>query len=128
MLTAPDGYSRKRKCTVPTRTKRNPPDCYRRHFRYRPMSIDEGRNLDWSSSLHALFQDGEIMRVRQNGAVKTWKRDPNRVEIPVKFGAYSRGQFRSVSQSDGTMSDLVVLLDEHGNPTQSEDSATVETE
>jgi hypothetical protein len=128
MLTAPDGYSRKRRCRVPTRSKRNPPDCYARFFRYRPMTIEEGKNLSWYDSLHVLFQDGEIMRVRQNGAVKTWKRDPNRVEIPIKYGARSDGQFRSVSQSDGTMSALVVLLDENGNPTQSEDSATIETE
>lgn len=126
MKTAPDGYSRKRNCSVPSRVKRNPDSCYRRLFRYRPMTIEEARNLSWSDTLRVLFPDGEIMRVRRNGETKTWKRDPNRVEIPVKYGARSDGQFRAVSQSDGTMASLIVLLDANGNPTDSEEEAAIE--
>jgi hypothetical protein len=32
--------------------------------------------------------DGTPLRVRQNGACKTWKRTPDRFELPVKHGLY----------------------------------------
>jgi hypothetical protein len=38
--------------------------------------------------LYTLDQQGFMARVRRNGQVKTWKRDPSRVEIPLKFGMY----------------------------------------
>jgi hypothetical protein len=35
--------------------------------------------------------DGSAQRWRVNGAVKTWKRNPERVQIPVKHGLYDYG-------------------------------------
>ena len=32
--------------------------------------------------------DGSRLRVRRNGKTRTWKRDLNRFEIPVKYGLY----------------------------------------
>ena len=32
--------------------------------------------------------DGSAQRWRVNGKVKTWKRNPEKVQIPVKFGLY----------------------------------------
>ena len=32
--------------------------------------------------------DGSPQRWRVNGQVKTWKRDPSRVKVPVKHGLY----------------------------------------
>lgn len=32
--------------------------------------------------------DGTPVRYRVNGSVRTWKRDPNRIEIPLKYGLY----------------------------------------
>jgi len=90
------------------------------------MTIAEARAITWNTPLWVLFQDGEIMSVRLNGSVKTWVRDQNRVEVPLKFGAHARGQFRSVSQSDGTMSDLIVLLDASGNRTDNETYAVTQ--
>ncbi len=31
-------------------------------------------------------RDGSALRARANGKVKTWKRDPNRFQVPVKHG------------------------------------------
>lgn len=31
---------------------------------------------------------GDAKQVRRNGNIKRWKRDANRVEIPVKYGLY----------------------------------------
>lgn len=47
------------------------------------LSPDFGRR-----QLYFQDQQGFMARVRRNGAVKTWKRDPSRIEIPVKFGMY----------------------------------------
>jgi hypothetical protein len=32
-----------------------------------------------------------ITRVRQSGAIKTWKRTPGKFRMPVKFGLYESG-------------------------------------
>lgn len=33
--------------------------------------------------------DGSRLRARRNGATRTWKRAPERYEIPVKHGMYN---------------------------------------
>jgi uncharacterized protein YjhX (UPF0386 family) len=39
---------------------------------------------------HALItsNNGDVIRVKVNGSVKTWKRDNNRFSVPVKYGLY----------------------------------------
>lgn len=32
--------------------------------------------------------DNKARRVKVNGAVRLWKRDPNRIEVPCKYGLY----------------------------------------
>lgn len=34
------------------------------------------------------MNDGSAKNIRRNGAIKRWKREAGRVEIPVKFGIY----------------------------------------
>ena len=53
-------------------------------------AIDAGRV--WTAMSH-----GKYWRVRRNGATQTWKRDPNRFRIPVKFGLKGYGQ---ITESD----------------------------
>ena len=36
-------------------------------------------------------RDGSPVRVRVNGACKTWKREPDRFQLPVKQGLYAYG-------------------------------------
>lgn len=36
-------------------------------------------------------KDGSPLRVRVNGATKTWKTRPTEFKIPVKYGLYSYG-------------------------------------
>ena len=59
--------------------------------RYRRLTLAEIRAL----SGHALVirNDGKVAQVKINGAVKTWKRDPSRVEVPVKYGLYEYARF-----------------------------------
>jgi len=95
----------------------------KRTFRYRPMTLEEAKSLPYGRLLHALAHNGVIRRVRANGAVKTWKRDASRIEVPLKYGMYEA--FRDSSRNGKTMEYLIVLLDSAGQPTQSEEAATV---
>lgn len=56
------------------------------------ITLDEAKNLQVGQILHHTKdknRDGSPRRWRVNGAVKTWKRNPNRVKVPVKHGLYS---------------------------------------
>ena len=54
----------------------------------RPMTRDEVMALGYGSHPAVILNNGRLGAVKVNGAVKTWKRDANRVEIPVKYGMY----------------------------------------
>ena len=43
-----------------------------------------------NSRSHIAVRDrnGNWRRVKVNGAVRTWKRDPQRIEVPCKYGMY----------------------------------------
>lgn len=53
---------------------------------YEPLILEEIKAL----RNHALIigRNQEVFRVKINGAVKLWKRDPNRFSVPVKYGLY----------------------------------------
>jgi hypothetical protein len=42
--------------------------------------------------------DGTPQRWRLNGAIKTFKRDPYRIYIPLKHGLYAYGKIESVQE------------------------------
>lgn len=53
------------------------------------MTLDQAKSLQPGDVLHHVSQtnaDGTPQRWRVSGAVKTWKTDPSRVRVPVKFG------------------------------------------
>ena len=52
--------------------------------------MDIRRIIKASTFEHKFTQnaDGSRLRVRRNGKTRTWKRTPNRFEIPVKYGLY----------------------------------------
>ena len=73
----PDGYSKKSVMKF-----RNP--------------VDLAEMISWCNShshIHFKSIDGTARHAKVNGAVRTWKRDPNRVEVPVKYGLYEYGTF-----------------------------------
>jgi hypothetical protein len=69
---------------------------------YRTVTVDEVRTWAmlqdralagavWPPPLPTLYyldSHGKAANIRQNGKIKTWKRDATRVELPVKFGMY----------------------------------------
>lgn len=59
-----------------------------------PASVAEMR--DWCDShSHITFVDlkGFSRTAKVNGKVRTWKRDLNRIEVPIKYGMYEYGTF-----------------------------------
>ena len=53
---------------------------------YKLLTLDEILNL----KNHCLIigNKQEVYRVKINGKVRTWKKDLNRFEVPVKYGLY----------------------------------------
>ena len=59
-----------------------------------PITLKQAKSLTWSSNLeHVTLKNADKtpMRFRVNGAVKTWKRDSNRIRVPLKHGLYDNG-------------------------------------
>jgi len=58
------------------------------------ITLEQAKALTWRDTLYHVTNrnsDGSPQRWRVNGKVKTWKRSPERVQIPVKHGLYSYG-------------------------------------
>jgi hypothetical protein len=53
---------------------------------YRKLTLAEVKALTG----HALVisNQGDVVRVKINGKVRTWKRDVTRFEVPIKYGLY----------------------------------------
>lgn len=55
------------------------------------ITLEQAKSLYKGQVLHHVHNrnaDGTPQRWRVNGAVKTWKRDPNRIRVPLKYGLY----------------------------------------
>ena len=56
-----------------------------------PITLEQAKNLKYKQVLHLKSRfnaDGTPQRWRVNGKVKTWKRSPNRVTVPIIHGLY----------------------------------------
>ena len=53
---------------------------------FRRFTIEDIKHI--SGEQYIIDKRGEYRRCRPNGAVKTWKRDPNRFECSFKYGMY----------------------------------------
>jgi hypothetical protein len=65
------------------------------------MTLEEAKRLRHGQVVYHCFArnaDGTPMRVRVTGQVKTWKRDPSKVRVPVKRGMYDSGYLDSFFQ------------------------------
>ena len=77
-LTVKDGYTKGKT----TGTYRNP--------------ANVAEMIQWCDShshITALANNGQSRTVKINGKVRTWKKDPNRIEVPYKYGMYEYGIF-----------------------------------
>ena len=58
----------------------------------RPLTLSDLPSLNYGTTLHHATvknSDGTPLRIRVNGKVRTWKRNPQRIEIPCKQGLYN---------------------------------------
>jgi len=53
---------------------------------YRNLTREEILALRRGQQVMFILPNGRVGWLRVNGAVRTWKRDPDRVEIPMKYG------------------------------------------
>ena len=54
----------------------------------RGMTRTDVMALSYGAHPAIILNNGRLGAVKVNGALRTWKREPNRVEIPVKYGMY----------------------------------------
>jgi len=56
------------------------------------ITLEQAKNLKHGDILYHVTNrnyDGSPQRWRVNGKVKTWKRSPEKVQVPIKYGLYS---------------------------------------
>lgn len=56
-----------------------------------PLTLIEAKNLRYGQHIYSTtqkYKNGLAKTVKINGAPKTWKRQPERVQIPAKYGLY----------------------------------------
>ena len=57
-----------------------------------PLTLERAKNLTHRDMLyHRIYKnaDGSHERWRVNGMVKRWKREPDRIRVPIKHGLYN---------------------------------------
>lgn len=65
-----------------------------------PITLEQAKQLNYGDILYhksITNSDGTPQRWRVNGKPKTWKRDPNRIKVPLKYGLYSYGELTNGS-------------------------------
>jgi hypothetical protein len=64
------------------------------------ITLDQAKNLQVGQILYHVRHrnaDGSPQRWKVNGQVKTWKRSPEQVQVPLKHGMYAYG---TLTESD----------------------------
>jgi len=62
-------------------------------MQYRAMTLEEAKALRSGSHIEFLDLHGQVRNAKVNGQPKTWKRSPERVEVPLKYGLYEYARF-----------------------------------
>lgn len=55
------------------------------------MTVEQMKQLSYGQHVTFRNYQGRLVRLLINGQPKVWKRNPNRVQIPVKYGLYEYG-------------------------------------
>ena len=72
------------------------------------ITIDQAKNLMVGEIIYHLSPirknaDGSMQRWKVNGQVKTWKRNLNRIQVPLKHGLYTYGYLTEENLSEFTL-------------------------
>ena len=70
---------------------------------FRPFTLEQARQL--KSGLRVWFKsnDGGARMAKVNGKPRTWKRDPARIEVPLKYGLYEYFTLTATEIADGQL-------------------------
>jgi len=80
------------------------PRCEVRIVRF--MTREEAKALSYGDHVLFLDRNNHWINVKVNGKPRTWKRDPLRVEVPLKYGMYE--YFSACFDSNRSKTDLIV--------------------
>lgn len=64
---------------------------------YRSITLEEAKNLKYGDHIKVLDRHGAVADAKVNGQVKRWKREPDRISIPCKYGLY---EYFTLTNSD----------------------------
>jgi len=67
------------------------------------MNLEQAKQLKYGQHLvhkTAVNKSGKPLRVKVNGQPKTWKRTPEKVEVPVKYGLYEYARLNEEEMVD----------------------------
>jgi hypothetical protein len=88
------------------------------------ITLERAKKLEHGDVVyHILYRnaDNTPQRWRVNGKVKTWKRSPHRIEIPIKNGLYKYGYLTEndldnycLSEEAAILGDNVIIFDNGG--------------
>ena len=73
------------------------------------ITLKQAKELKYGDMLYHQSNknaDGTPQRWRVNGKVKRWKRDPDKIEIPIKHGLYSFDYLTNAELSRISLSDV----------------------
>ena len=66
---------------------------------FRRMTLTEIKSYR-GSHCWVVSISGSAVRVKINGRIRTWKRDANRIEVPIKYGLYEYGTLSAAEALD----------------------------
>jgi hypothetical protein len=96
-----------------------------RRVKVRYMTLEEAKALKYGDHVGIISRSEhpKLRTVKTNGRVKRWKRQPDRIEIPMKYGMYT---YFTITNEN--LTDLVVEVgcDDHGATPTSEMPTEVE--
>ena len=75
------------------------------------ITLEQAKKLQYGQVLHHVNADKTPLRVTVKGSVKTWKRDPERIRIPLKYGLYRYGYLVN-NDSGGNTNGFILELNE----------------
>ena len=67
----------------------------KKEAQFRPMTLDEIKALGYGDHAWIIANDGTARRVKINGTIKRWKRESDRVEVPIKYGLYEYARWNT---------------------------------
>jgi hypothetical protein len=59
----------------------------------RAITLEEVLALKSGQQVRFISTQGGLRTLTINGKIKTWKRNPNRVVVPIKYGMYEAGRW-----------------------------------